>query len=57
MNLYVTRRPAEGLGHMCRNTNVELSDAEGKTVGFVTPEVADWLVRSGVAMDVSTPKE
>lgn len=54
MNLYVTQHDGR-LGHICANTNAHLTDAEGVTVGFVTSQVADWLVSRGVAMDL-TPK-
>lgn len=52
MNLYIRRLPV-GLGHMCRNTNVEIFDAENRIVGFVTTTVADHLVRTGAVVDLT----
>jgi hypothetical protein len=56
MNLYI-RRHAGRLGHMCWDTNVDIINADGKIVGYATPEVADWLVRQGIVMDVTEPTD
>lgn len=45
MNLYIQRRP----NHMWPH----LIDADNAVVGTVRPDVADYLVARGLAMDVS----
>lgn len=52
MNLYIIRQPGK-TGHICSGTNVDITNAEGKRVGYCTPEVADYLVAKGIAMDLS----
>jgi hypothetical protein len=45
MNLYIQRRPNKMWS--------SLIDAENKIVGTIRPDVADYLVRQGVAMDLT----
>jgi hypothetical protein len=52
VNLYITRFPKR-VGHICAGANATITNADNKIVGYVTPEVADWLIRSGAAMDVT----
>ena len=44
MNLYVVDTPSRKWP--------SLHNAEGQNVGTIAPEVADWLIRQGVAMDL-----
>lgn len=50
MNLYVYRPLGE---RRAQSVEVTLRDAEGRIVGKITHEVADWLVSNGMAMDLT----
>lgn len=45
MNLYIRKLPNKMWS--------QLLDVEGKIVGTIRPDVADWLVKKGVAIDIT----
>lgn len=49
MNIYVLRRGAR----RPNSVEVMLMNAEGRIVGKVTNEVADYLLSKGIAMDIT----